>query len=313
MKRVAHGTDKWQDGTRGTWQDLAKCGKIWQDGTRETRQDVARWDKGDMARCGKMGQGGHGKIWQDGTRRIQPSSQTISKVCNCKVKGAVDYSDCVYSDPTTSSSAASILPLCTESEAACSIFILWTTSKNPKCFMNVSKHHHFSIIDVATGVSHSCSCNLHNAFEFVQVTRNKHVSTVIYTVGKACMHEPTTMQPTMRSLTPHGCNQLHSCPWTHVNIEWLYIYSMTISPPPPTHHAHYLMHSHCHVNNIIQVCHAIHDIPHATYTYQNTSLHAKYKVYTIIVIAILHSQHLILRVHSMVYVQHLSALVESHY
>ena len=129
MKRVTHGTDKGQDGTRGTWQDvarwdkgdMARCGKMgqgghgkmWQDGTRGTWQDVARWDKGDMARCGKMGQGGHGKIWQDGTRRIQPNSQTISKVRNYKVKGAVDYPDCVYSDPTTSSSAASILPLCT--------------------------------------------------------------------------------------------------------------------------------------------------------------------------------------------------------
>ena len=39
---------------------MARCGKMW--------QDLVRWDKGDTARCGKMGQRGHGKMWQDGTR-----------------------------------------------------------------------------------------------------------------------------------------------------------------------------------------------------------------------------------------------------
>ena len=43
---------------------MARSGKIW--------HDLARWDKGDMARSGKIGQGGtwqdlarSGKIWQD--------------------------------------------------------------------------------------------------------------------------------------------------------------------------------------------------------------------------------------------------------
>ena len=76
---------------------MARSGKIWQ----------------DLARCGKMEQGEPGKIWQDGTKRIQPSSKAISKVTIRYVKGSVDYIDCVYSDPTTNRSAASILPLCT--------------------------------------------------------------------------------------------------------------------------------------------------------------------------------------------------------